>query len=231
MNKKNIVLVVAAHPDDEVLGCGGTIAKHVLAGDEVNVLILGTGIAARYKSQKAVPISELKKLRLSAKRSADILCVKRLFFSDLPDNQFDTLPLLKIVKEIEQIKNKISPSIIYTHHIEDLNIDHCLTARAVITATRPQPTESVKAIYSFEVLSSTEWNFSYSESTFHPNVFIDISNTLDKKLKALAVYKSEFREYPYPRSFKGVEILAHLRGMTIGVDSAEAFTLVREGKR
>ena len=224
MNRK--ILVIAAHPDDEVLGGGGTIAKHALEGDEVYCLILGEGITSRY-SQPELAKEELIELRLEADQAAKILGIKELFFKDLPDNRFDTVPLLTIVKAVEEVKEQIKPDVIYTHHQGDLNIDHQITFKAVLTACRSTKDETVKEIYSFEVPSSTEWSSPVALNYFMPNVFVAITETLDKKIEALMAYQGELREYPHPRSPEAIRAIAHRWGSTVGVEAAEAFQLIR----
>ncbi len=223
------VLVVAAHPDDEVLGCGGTMAALAQAGHEVYVLILGEGVTSRDEIRDPLArAKEIEALRQAARKAAQILGAKEVFFEDLPDNRFDTVPFLEIVKKIERIKTKVRPEIIFTHYEGDLNIDHQITARAVMTATRPLPGETVNSIYSFEVLSSTEWNFF---TNFKPNVYVDISKNLEKKFKALSLYVNELRNFPHPRSLDGVRIQASYRGIEVGVLAAEVFLLVRSVKK
>ena len=222
---KKRILVVAAHPDDEVLGCGGTITKLSKIHD-IYTLILGEGITSRdhQQSKKNNTIQQLKK---DAEKANKILGIRKVFFKNLPDNKFDTVPLLNIIKEIEYFITKIKPEIVYTHHHDDLNIDHQLTHRAVLTATRPLSECSVKRIFSFEVLSSTEWN-KFNESTiFIPNMYVDISSTIENKLAAMQCYKTELRNYPHPRSLEGIKILAQRRGLEIGLEFAEAFHLIR----
>jgi len=220
------ILVIAAHPDDETLGAGGTIAKHVANGDEVSVLILGEGIASR-KQKKEDSRSEIDSLRRDARRALAKLGVTDVIFHDFPDNRFDTLALLDIVKVVEKVVSEKKSEVVYTHHGRDLNIDHCITFNAVMTACRPFGS-SVKKILCFEVLSSTEWNAQTAATVFLPNLFVDVSDTLGKKVSALKEYKSELRAYPYPRSVEGAEILAKLRGLAIGSNAAEAFEIVRE---
>lgn len=223
MNDK--ILIVVAHPDDEVLGCGGTAAKLVNNGDEVYVLILGQGAASRYENDDGEKIKgELEELRKHMYAANETMGVKEVFTDELPDNKFDTVPLLDIVKIIENIKNKIRPDIIFTHYEKDLNVDHQITYKAVITATRPLPEEKVREIYSFQTLSSTEWSYPLS---FSPDVFFDISETMDLKLKALGCYKTEMREFPHPRSSEGAELNAKTWGMKVGIEYAEAFKCVR----
>lgn len=218
-NKQNI-LIIAAHPDDEVLGCGGTIYKLIKLGHNVSVLYLSNGVSSRNPN-------ELKKQILSRKKSAikscKILGVKNFYFENLNDNSFDTEPMLKIVKIIEKYVSKIKPKTIFTHSFSDLNIDHQITNKAVVTACRPTSKISVKNLYFFEILSSTEWNFSDKSYNFNPNYFEDITLSIDKKILALKAYKDECRNWPHPRSTEGTITLAKYRGMTVGLKFAEAF--------
>lgn len=220
------ILIVAAHPDDETLGAGGAMAKHVASGDEVSVLILGEGVASR-KEHGEDYSKERESLRADSKRALARLGVKDVSFLDFPDNSFDTVPLLKIVKAVEKAVTEKKPDVVYTHHWGDLNIDHRVTFDAVLTACRP-PGSSVSKIMCFEVLSSTEWNVQNAGNAFVPNAFVDITDVLEKKISALKEYKSEMRSYPHPRSSEGAEILAKMRGMAIGKKAAEAFHIARE---
>jgi LmbE family N-acetylglucosaminyl deacetylase len=222
---KNKILIVAAHPDDEVLGCGGTVARLVKEGCQAYTLILGEGITSRdEKRDREKRDKEIHKLKEQAKKANEIIGVEEVFIYDFPDNRFDTIPLLDIVKVIEKVKNNIKPDIIFTHYEKDLNVDHQITYKAVITAARPIVGESVKEIYSFEIPSSTEWNFPLS---FSPDVFFDISETIDTKIKALEEYKTELRAYPHPRSLEGIKTNAESWGIKIGVKYAEVFKCVR----
>ena len=204
------VLVVAAHPDDEALGCGGTIARHTAIGDQVHVLFLADGEAAREKA-------DISYRRDAANRSADALGISERIFLDWPDNKLDSVPLLDVVQSLEPHISRLNPSIIYTHFSGDLNIDHRITAQAVMTACRPQPgsISALKRILSFEVLSSTEWS---TNAPFVPNYWIDISATIENKMSALAPYDSEMREYPHTRSYQNVRQLAGFRGASVGVE-------------
>lgn len=224
MKKK--ILIVAAHPDDELLGCGGTVARMVDEGAQAWSLILGEGITSRDKSRSASSRKkELSSLKDNAREANKILGIKEVFFADFADNRFDSVDLLDVVKSVEEFKNKLKPDIIFTHYGKDLNVDHQVTYQAVLTATRPMVGEVVRNIYAFETVSSTEWNFPLS---FSPNVFFDISRTLGRKQKAFAKYVTEIRDYPHPRSLRGLEELAHHWGVKVGVPAAEAFQLVRE---
>ena len=223
------VLIVAAHPDDEVTGCGGTIVNHVQSGDEVYLIILGEGLIARFDDrEKGLNSKELEELKSYLHEASRILGIKRTFTFDFPDNRFDTVPLLDIIKVIEKVKAEIKPEIIYTHHQGDLNIDHRITFNAVLTACRPLKDETVRRILSFEALSSTEWAAPTSQSYFMPNVFIDISDSLSTKIEALKAYKSEIRDYPHPRSVVALEATANRWGIYAGLEYAEAFMLLRE---
>ncbi|MEJ5338859.1 MAG: PIG-L family deacetylase [Aquificaceae bacterium] len=227
MTHSSGILLIIAHPDDEVLGCGGTVAKFSEEGNEVYTLILGEGITSRdEKREPKTRKVELEALREDALMANRLLGVKKVIFCDFPDNRFDSVPLLDIVKTVEKVIEEIKPEIIFTHHGGDLNIDHQITYRAVLTATRPQPGSSVKEIYSCEVLSSTEWAYPVS---FQPDTYFTLSEKhIRKKIEAMQCYRSELRQYPHPRSIEGIEYLAKLRGMQVGCEYAEGFKLVRK---
>ena len=215
------VLVVAAHTDDEALGCGGTIAKHRASGDEVHLMFMTDGVASRKGA-----LNDADRRLLASRKAAKVLGVTSSRNLNFPDNKMESVPLLSVVKEIEAIICEVNPRVIYTHHVGDLNVDHQITHNAVMTACRPQPGSCVKEIYAFEVLSSTEWNTPNANS-FKPNVFNDISPHLETKLQALHEYRIEMRDAPHSRSLENVLNLAHFRGMTVGVHAAEAFELIR----
>lgn len=224
-SKKEKVLIVAAHPDDEILGCGATMARLSKSGHEVYTLILGEGVTSRdLNRNQAKRRLELNDLRKQSETANRLLGVKKTFVFDLPDNRFDSVDLLDIVKIIEGVKKIVSPTIIFTHYQNDLNVDHQLTYQAVLTATRPQPQETVKEIYSFEVLSSTDWNFPL---TFSPDLFVDVEKALPLKLAAMKVYQGELKQFPHPRSLKGIELNAQYWGMKVGKKFVEAFKTIR----
>jgi LmbE family N-acetylglucosaminyl deacetylase len=218
-----IVLVVAAHSDDEALGCAGTIAKHVASGDKVHVLFMTDGISSRHVVNHKMVERERQN---SAQKAAAILGTTSIQTLNFPDNKMDSVPLLDITQVLEEVILKIQPEIIYTHHVGDLNVDHQITSKAVMTACRPQPDFCVKEIYVFEVLSSTEWNTPGVEF-FSPNVFIDITDYIDLKKQVLEVYSEEMRQSPHSRSVDNALRLNALRGNSVGVDYAEAFELIR----
>jgi LmbE family N-acetylglucosaminyl deacetylase len=222
------ILVVAAHPDDEVLGCGGAIAKHTQNGDQVHILILAEGATSRnLEHDRRLFQSELSALETAAHQASKVLGANSLSLHDFPDNRMDSCDLLDIIKTIEQTIDQYQPQIVYTHHSGDVNIDHQLIHQATVTACRPIPKQTVQTLLFFEIPSSTEWQTSGSASPFIPNWFVDISETLECKLKALEFYQSEMRPYPHPRSLEAVEFLARWRGATIGVRAAESFMLGR----
>lgn len=215
------VLVVAAHPDDEVLGVGGAILKHVVEGDNVSILILGDGETSRGEE-----VADVDKRATEAEKAAELFGAK-LYRENLPDNAFDTVALLEIAKKVENVVREVQPELIYTHHQYDLNVDHRLTCQAVLTACRPQPGHPTKKILTFETLSSSEWQIKDLHNNFCPTVYVDIEKYLGKKMEVLKIYDDEMREYPHPRSYEGVELLAKFRGMEVGLKSAEAFQLIR----
>jgi len=217
-------MVVAAHPDDEVLGCGGTLAKYSNEGAEIDCLILGEGIASRHASRNAAVDKKIKALKLQCKKAANVLGIRKINFANLPDNRFDTVALIDIIKFVEKLVNKIKPDIIFTHYQYDLNIDHKITFEAVMTACRPLPGLSKPDIYSFEVPSSTEWALG---KQFCPNIFSDISATFRSKAKAMSVYEDEINDFPHPRSIKAMEISGQSWGIKSGMEIAEPFMLIR----
>jgi N-acetylglucosamine malate deacetylase 1 len=221
------VLVIAAHPDDEVLGCGGTIARHVSEGDVVHVEILAQGLTSRDQGSDNVGTNELDTLALAARKANDILGVTSLILHGLPDNRLDSIDRLDIIKLVEKKIAEYQPHVIYTHHAGDVNIDHRIIHEVVNTACRPLPDHSVRTLLYFEVPSSTEWQIPGSAPVFAPTWFVDVSSALEIKLDALVAYESEIRNWPHPRSYQAVEYLAKWRGATIGVDAAESFVLGR----
>ena len=222
------VLVVAAHADDEVLGCGATIAKHTQQGDKVHIVILAEGVTSRdQKPNREKRQSECSALAQAAHQASEILGVASLTLHHFPDNRMDSCDLLDVIKVVEQAIDQHRPEIIYTHHNGDVNIDHRRIQEAVVTAARPMPSSSIKTLLFFEIVSSTEWQTPASASVFAPNWFVDVSETLSLKLKALEAYQAEMRTWPHPRSITAVEHLARWRGASVGVEAAEAFILGR----
>jgi LmbE family N-acetylglucosaminyl deacetylase len=217
-------MVVAAHPDDEVLGCGATIARHSARADPVDVVILGSGALSRDQSA----VGSVATLGRQAQEAGRILGVREVRVLDFPDNRFDSVDLLDIVKRVETEIAYTAPEVIYTHHAGDLNIDHRKTLEAVVTACRPLDPGGVRRILSFEVPSSTEWQAPAAYPAFAPNVFMDVTDSLERKLEAIKVYSGEIRSFPHPRSVEALTALARWRGASAGFRAAEAFVLVRE---
>ena len=180
------ILVVAAHPDDEVLGCGGYIANQVQSGDEVFVTFLSDGVTSR---QGNLGLQEIESRRNAARLASKVLGVSEVSFGDYPDNKLDTGPLLEIIKSIEAVVERVRQQIVLTHFGGDLNIDHRIVNQAVLTACRPAPKQGVKKVLFFEVPSSTEWQVPIEGEAFTPTWFEDISETLEIKIKALTVYE------------------------------------------
>lgn len=223
------ILVVAAHPDDEVLGCGGTLARFAKEGQTVHIVLFADGVTSRPQGSVGLVEQELIDARKSAAVSAcQILGCSSVETLSLPDNRMDRLELLDVIKKVETYVDRYHPTVIITHHSGDVNIDHRIIHNAVITACRPQPNHFVKELLFFEVPSSTEWMPSGSRSFFEPNVFVDISDTLLVKLRAMKAYDSELRDFPHPRSIEAIKSLASWRGATAGVFAAEAFVLGRK---
>ena len=216
------VLVVAAHTDDEALGCGGTIARHVAEGDTVHAVFLADGVTSRIESNS----DELRRREKAAKDAHAILGIQSTHYLGFSDNRLDSVPLLDIVQLLEAKIHILQPQVIYTHHHGDLNVDHRITNQAVLTACRPLPESSVREIFTFEVMSSTEWS-STSQSAFLPQVYVDITNYLKRKMKALGAYRLEMRAAPHSRSLDHIQALALHRGHSAGFRAAEAFMVMR----
>jgi LmbE family N-acetylglucosaminyl deacetylase len=228
MHEPLTVLVVAAHPDDEVLGCGGTIARHADAGDLVQVLIIAEGATSRQrKRDRAKAADDFSQLAQAAQSAAKILGAAGVELLDLPDNRLDSFDLLDLIKLVEDRVALYQPQVVYVHHAGDVNVDHRRLHEAVVTACRPTPGHSVRQLLSFEVASSTEWQPPGSAPAFQPNWFVDISSQWRRKRQALEAYAIEMRPWPHARSIEALEHLAHWRGAQVGIEAAEAFCLLR----
>ncbi len=218
-----ILLVVAAHPDDEALGCGGTMARMASEGANVHVLFLSEGVTARPDAAGA----ELNDRRRMGERAAEILGAAAPVYLDFPDNRLDSVDLLDVVQAVEEKAARLSPDAVLTHFPGDLNVDHRRCAQAVMTAFRPFPGQTVRTIFGFETPSSTEWAFGIAGMEFVPQLFVNISDHWPAKRAALDAYAHEMRPFPHARSIEGVEALARWRGASAGVSAAEAFCLMR----
>ena len=231
------VLILVAHPDDEVLGAGGTILRHAQKGDYVKVVYLTTGITSRRSTNYKNSISydedkneiklkqkQIEDLQNDAKKSCKILRIKDVKFYNFPDNEMDSVPLLRIVKTIEKEIAETKPDRIYTHHYHDLNVDHRTMFNAVLTACRPIGI-TVKELITFEVPSSTEWNY---PTHFNPNYFVNIKTQISSKIRAMQAYKNEIRDFPHPRSAENLKNIAQRWGSVSGNVAAEAFEIIRK---
>lgn len=223
-------MIVAAHPDDELLGLGASM--HKLIKEEnvtTHVVILGEGITSRSDVRDVEEWKDvLEKHHQNMYSAAKIIGYHSVKSYNFSDNRFDSHALLDIVKVVEHEKENFQPDIILTHHGGDLNIDHQLTFQAVMTATRPMQEECVKAVITFETSSATEWQATCDPRTFTPNLFMEISEEdLQAKIDAMAAYQYEIREFPHPRSAEALRIMAQYRGYTVGKRLAEVFQIIR----
>ena len=224
------LMVIVAHPDDEILGIGGTLYKiKSQTNCEIKVIILGEGITSRTEKQKTS--SNYEKLEIHQKNIVEaqkIIGYDSFRNYQLPDNQFDTIPLLSIIKIIEKEKKQFNPEIVITHHIGDVNIDHQLTFNAVNTAFRTQPGENFKGIATFETPSGTEWISQNDPRKFNPNFFIELTKLeVDRKILAMECYSFEKRIFPHPRSPEALMNRAIMWGVTVGLNYAEPFQLIK----
>lgn len=218
------ILIVAAHPDDEILGCGGSIKKFTKKGDKVHVMFLADGESSRDITKNLLN-KNIEQRKIAAKKANKLVGASIYEFLNFPDNQLDTVPLIEITKKIEDAINFLRPSTLITHNEFDLNQDHKITFEACAIACRPQPNNTVKKILCFEVPSSTEWNLSHNK--FNPSYFIDISSEINIKIEALNCYASELRESPHPRSIEKIKSLHSYRGACISAAYAESFIVSR----
>jgi len=232
MKKNNRFLVVVAHPDDEVLGCGATIAKKVLAGAEAELVVMTNGITGRHnvfeKDSENIKKKQdqLGQEMLNASKTIGYSNIHQFAF---PDNRLDTIGRMDLTIEMRKVINKFKPSTIFTHHPGDYNWDHTITFDAVMMAARHTPDEFCPSeIFTFEVPSSTERSWQTGDRSFHPNVYVDVKDSILIKKNALNCYFSELRAFPHPRSLEGIEFLSRKRGSEVGLEYAEAFCLIRK---
>jgi len=217
------ILVVCAHPDDETLGMGATIALHSKNNDFVSVLVLADGELGRTRSLQSIAQRKNQALKASS-----ILGVRTIDFLDYPDQTLDLVSLAEISNKILDHIKKIKPDIVYTHHWSDVNQDHRRAFEATLIAARPTPKSTIKSVICFETPSSTEWGFTNQQ--FVPNLFVDISSTITKKLAAFNQYKREMQPYPHPRSKESLTNRSKYWGSSVGLRYAEAFQIIREIK-
>jgi LmbE family N-acetylglucosaminyl deacetylase len=214
------VLAIGAHPDDEVLGAGGTLAKHARNGDEVHVLIITEGTTTQYQSDDLIEDKEA-----AARRCGDRLGIKNVHFGRLPDMKLDTLAHTEVNDVVEEVVNEVEPNVVYTHSPHEVNRDHVEVFESTIVATRPQ--SGVEAVYAYETPSSTDWVGGATEQ-FTPDRYVDIQGHVDTKVEAFEQYEMERREYPHPRSKKAIRARATTRGTEAGFTAGEAFSVIVE---
>lgn len=223
------VAVIAAHPDDEVLGCGGAITRFAKSGRSVHILLIADGVSSRGDSDAPEIMSEhLAARKEAAEMACKIMGGRSVELLGFPDNRLDSVDLLDLVKVIEDFIQRYKPATVFTHHAGDVNVDHRVVHDAVLAACRPLPGHVVTELLFFEVPSSTEWRPPGSGEAFNPNWFVEIADELTVKLNALEAYADEVRPFPHPRSLFAVEALAHWRGASAGFKAAEAFVLGRK---
>ena len=214
--------MVGAHPDDEILGAGATLARHVLHGDEVHAVVVSEGAGSRY------PDDMVQTLEKDARRAAEAIGFASLQLHALPDQRLDTVPLIELTQLVESVLADIAPHVVYTHFPGDVNADHAVVARAVWTACRPYAQPQLRRFAVFETPSSTEWAWPIDGSSFDPNLFVDVAQTLELKLAAMECYESELRDYPHPRSIRALTERAAYWGSRIGCTAAEPFRVLRD---
>ncbi len=222
MSASKQILVIAPHPDDEVLGCGGVIARHAAHGDQVHVLVVSRG------APDIFPQEVIEETRGELAAAHKLLGVENVYFLDFPAPRLDTLPGHVLADRLTRIVRELQPSTIYTPHWGDLHSDHKAVYWATMVAARPNGTTHVERLLCYETLSETEWGTPPSGNAFVPDVFVDISDFLSTKLAAMACYRTQLKEHPNSRSLRSVEALATFRGAIVGLKAAEAFVLVRE---
>lgn len=218
------ILVIGAHPDDEVLGCGGTMARHAANGDNVYVAVLAWGVASRYTPDM------IEKQRERALEASRILGVKETVFFGIggSEKRFDEFPFLDIIKPLEECISRFHPDVIFTHHRGDSNTDHQVTFKATVSAARTLGNFVVKKFLCYETLSSTDQAPPFVEYAFMPNVFVNIEPYLEKKIDAMKCYVTELHSYPHPRSLESIRFQSKIWGHKSACQAAEAFMLVRE---
>jgi LmbE family N-acetylglucosaminyl deacetylase len=216
------VLVIGAHPDDEILGAGGTLARHVNDGDAVHALVVADGATSRASDEL------MHTLEKDATRAAETIGFSSLELRSLPDQRLDTVPFIELTQLIESVLDDIRPHVVYTHFPGDVNTDHGLVARAAWTACRPYARPLLRRFAVFETPSSTEWAWPMNDSALQPNHFVDITGTLDVKVAAMECYQTELRDYPHPRSSRSLRERAAYWGSQVGRLAVEPFRILRD---
>jgi LmbE family N-acetylglucosaminyl deacetylase len=216
------VVVIAAHPDDEILGAGGTLARHAREGHAVHAVVFSEGATSRYEGRLVQTLEE------AGQRAAQEIGFASIRFEKFADQKMDTVPLIDITQRVETLLAEADPEVVYTQYPRDVNTDHGVVAQAVWTACRPYRFPGIRRLATFETPSSTEWGWPFQSDAFAPNLFIDVSGTLEAKVAALECYESELREYPHPRSARAIRERAAYWGSVVGKEAVEPFMILRE---
>lgn len=216
------VLVIATHPDDEVLGCGGAMARHTAEGDKLHVLVMTRGISDLFSTE------QIEETRRELKAAHQILGVMSVRFLDFPAPKLDTVPEYQLADAICDVLRSLDVDLLYIPHRGDIHVDHGSVFRAAMVAARPKNRTLVRRILAYETLSETDWAPPFADAAFLPSVFIDIGDYIKKKLDAMACYKSQLKSFPHPRSLDTIKALARYRGGSVGLSAAEGFMLIRE---
>jgi LmbE family N-acetylglucosaminyl deacetylase len=216
------VLAIAAHPDDETIGAGGTIARHVAQGDEVYWCVVTQAYSPPW------PEETLIEARRQVDQVRDVLGIQEIFSCGFPTVKLNTVPYIDLCSALQQVVDQVQPEIVYTTPRDDINQDHRIVYEATLVATRPLPGSSIRRLLCYEIGPTARFGLPAGSAGFVPNVFVDISRYLDKKLEAARCYRTELREYPHPRSIEGLRLLAQERGLSVGLQAAECFQLIRE---
>jgi len=227
------ILIICSHPDDEILGCGGTIAKHINNKDIVKVIYTHEGCSSRYNIKKNKKIKkkinlEIKERKEMAIKVSKFLKFKIIDFYDYENLNYRKFEFLELVKKIDRDIKIFKPTIIYTHNEFDLNEDHKITFKATINACRPNNSHIVNEIYTFETPSVTEWANTFYQNKFNPDYFVDIDKFFNTKIKALKIYEKEMRKFPHPRSKEFINALSVYRGGSVYLNKAESFKTIRK---
>lgn len=219
----NNILIISVHPDDETLGCGGTILKHIKNIDNVFWLIL-----TNINDEKIWGKERIEQRQLEIEKVTSLFGFKKIIKLNYDTTKLDQLPLDELTKEISHVIKEVKPEVIYLHNRSDVHSDHRISFDAIISATKSFNHPYIKKILMYETISETEFAPALQENVFIPNYFVDISEFIDKKIEIMRIYKSELKEHPFPRSERNIRALATFRGAQCGVDSAEAFMILKE---
>lgn len=222
------ILIFAPHPDDEILGCGGVMAKYAKRGDKVTVCICTCGHPPVYDDSLMKANNWPHTLYPEIKKAHELLGVHDTLYLDFPVVAVESVPRYEFNGRIMQVVQSVKPDVVYIPHFGDMQKDHTLVSEAIMVAVRPRGEHRVRKVYSYETLSETEWNIPHVKNIFIPNTFIDVSDVMESKLQAMACFESQLSDFPEPRSLEAVEALAKLRGSTMNAHRAEAFALIRE---